>query len=111
MKILNGNQCHRMNAPQKIIFEPIQQHEDYIEYRVSYLIGEDKWVVDGIGWVTENGATYYLRSLELNNRQVASPPHQQKALLVEQDSSLKFNHQALEDFTLVNIHQKLLGRR
>lgn len=96
-----------MSTPTKLTFDLIQHHDGYMEFRVTYQVGSDKWMVEGIGWLSEKRPNYYLRDLYLNNRQAGSKHYHQDALLVEQDSSLKFNHQVLEDLALVHIRKQL----
>jgi len=103
-----------MQIPDKLVFKLVKYDIDYIQVRVSYNVGEDEWVVHGVGWLKDdNTIAYYIRSLNssIDPDHDLSYLYQQKAYLVEQDHSLKFSHQLLEEFTLRNIRLSLDKRR
>jgi hypothetical protein len=87
---------------------------DYIQFKVSYNVEENEWVVYGVAWLkADNTIAYYIRSLNSNTDNIhdLSKHYQQQAYLIEQDYSLKFSHPLLEDFTLHNIQLSLAKRR
>lgn len=94
-----------LDTPYKLIFELTHHHEDYIEFRVSYYQGYNQWAAEGIGWMSKNHPTYYLRSLKLNNFP-AGRHYEKTARIVEQALSLKFQNEVLEDLVLVNIKKQ-----
>jgi hypothetical protein len=95
-----------VTKPDRLLFQIVNPNVDYLEFVVSYYIGEDHWVVDGIGWLKKAKPTYYLRLLRLNGVPVAKQSFK-KALLVEKHSSFKFANNALDTLILNNIHQLL----
>lgn len=102
-----------MHNPTKLAFKLVKYDIDYIQFSVSYAVGDDEWIAYGIGWLKGSDVAYYLRSL---NSSIDSDHnlyylYHQKAYLTEQDHSLKFSHQMLEDFTLTNIRKSLAKRR
>lgn len=94
-----------MDTPHKLVFELIQQHEDYIEFTVSYYLDYNLWTAIGIGWVSNNLPAYYLRSLKLNNFP-AGRHYEAKANIQLQELSLKFQNEVLEELTLANIRNQ-----
>lgn len=103
-----------MDVPDKLIFKLVKYDIDYIQFKVSYNVGEDEWVAHGVAWLKDdNTIAYYIRSLNssIDSAHDLSKLYQHKAYLVEQDYSLKFSYQMLEDFTLHNIRLCLAKRR
>lgn len=102
-----------MHVPDKLIFKLVKYDIDYIQFKVSYNVGEDEWVAQGIAWLkADNTIAYYIRNLNssIDSTHDLSYLYQHKAFLIEQDYSLKFSHQLLEDFTLHNIRLSLAKR-
>ena len=99
-----------MDTPDKLVFELVLHHDDYIEFRVSYYLEYNQWTAEGIGWISNGTPAYYLRSLKLNNFPAARH-YEKKAKLIEQELSLKFQNQELENFALLNIRQQFSQSR
>ena len=103
-----------MHNPDKLVFKLVKYDIDYIQFKVSYDVGEDEWVTHGVAWLkTDNSIAYYIRSLNSSADTVhdLSRQHQLKAFLFEKEYSLKFSHPMLEDFTLHNIQLCLTKHR
>lgn len=90
-----------MTIPKQINFSLTSRNVDYIEFRLSYFIGDDDWKVDCIGWMECQKPTYYARNLVLNS--VVANARYTQALLTNKELSLKFKHKELHEFTLLNI--------
>ena len=95
-----------MTKPDKLFFQLVNTNADYIEFVVSYHLGEDHWTVDGIGWMNGGKPAYYLRLLRMNSAP-ASGKYYKKALIVEKNSSYKFENKVLNTFALYNVAQLL----
>ena len=91
-------------TPKNQFFQLVNNLNDYIEFIVSYHIGENHWVVDGIGWLSNGSPSYYLHHLRLNCF-TAAGVYYGKALIVEQDSSLRFGNKVLDELALSRVHQ------
>jgi hypothetical protein len=103
-----------MHIPNKLVFKLVKYDIDYIQFKVSYKVGEDEWVAHGVAWLkADNTIAYYIRSLNSSMDAVhdLSKQYQQQACLIEQDYSLKFSDPLLDDFTLNNIQLSLAKRR
>jgi hypothetical protein len=102
-----------MREPDKLVYKLVKYDVDYIQFSVSYNVGEDEWIVHGVGWLKGDDIAYYIRSL--NSRADSNHNlyylYQYQAYLTEEDHSLKFSHQLLENFTLKNIRLSLAKRR
>lgn len=92
-----------ISEPQKLVFQLINTNTDYIEFVVSYVIKEDKWRIDGIGWIQEGNPTYYLRRLRLDGVPANAAVYAKKALLMKKKMSYRFNCSSLDELTLFNI--------
>ncbi len=95
-----------MSKPEQLFFQLINTNTDYIEFVVSYFIGEDQWLVDGIGWLKKDKPSYYLRLIRLNGFPARGKSFKD-ALIVEKKSSLIFENKLLAEFTLTNIDQMM----
>lgn len=103
-----------MLIPNRLVFKLVKYDVDYIQFRVSYQLAEDQWITHGVAWQkADNTIAYYISrlnsSFDLSND--VALLYQQKAYLIENDYSLKFSNQLLEDFTLENIRQCLAKRK
>ena len=94
-----------MNGPQSLDFQLINMNADYIEFIVSYVIKEDKWRVDGIGWIQAGNPMYYLRRLRLDGTPAKVSAYSRKALLTKKKMSYKFNNAILEELVISNIEK------
>lgn len=93
-----------IKSPERMDFQIVNVNADYIEFVVSYALGEDQWRVDGIGWMNHGKPSYYLRLLRLN-RAFVSGKYYQKALLTEKNASFKFRNKLLESLTVSGIEK------
>jgi len=83
-------------------FQLINSHEEYIEFVVSYTLGQDYCIASGIGWMNEVSSKYYLWRLRSNGN-LAEESFYKKAQLVSKNSSYKFKNEKLDILTVTSI--------
>jgi hypothetical protein len=96
------------DTPDRYVFELVRQHDDYIEFSVSYYFEYNLWTAAGIGWISHNAPAYYLSSLKLN-KWPAAAHYNKQANLGFQNLSLKFHNELLEQLTISHIRNHFSG--
>lgn len=90
--------------PESLSFQLVNTNAEYIEFVVCYEIADEKWSIDGIGWIHEGKPNYYLRLLRLN-KALAEESFYRRALIGKKGQSYMFKNKALQELTLSNISQ------
>ena len=98
-----------MAIPANLQFQLVNTNDGYLEFVVSYALGEDRWMVSGIGWMSGATPKYYLRLLRLNGKPAPESIYS-SAKVVLKKASYKFKKGKLDALVLEsieNIFQKM----